>query len=58
MDRNLKLLRKVSQQNTTKRRMVLGILGKLKRNFTNAEGKLAMPEEKKKILFRFVILFF
>lgn len=44
--------------NTMKRRMALGILGKLKKNFTNVEGKLAMTEEeKKKILFRFVVIF-
>ena len=49
---------KVLQPNTMKRRMALGTLGKLKRNFTNVEGKLAMTEEKKKkILFRFVVIF-
>ena len=57
MDKKLKPYMKVLQPNTMKRRMALGTLGKLKRSFTNVEGKLAMTDEKKKILFRFVAIF-
>jgi hypothetical protein len=57
MDKKPKPVMKVLQPNTMKRRMALGTLGKLKRNFSNVKSKLEMTEEKKKILFRFVVIF-
>jgi hypothetical protein len=57
MDKKPNPVMRVLQPNTMKRRMALGTLGKLKRNFPNVEGKLAMTEEKRKILFRFVVIF-